>query len=1315
MTGNLLGEEFDSFVFSQIRERQLRQAKGFKDTRSIDDLKLLNGRTSFIKLASGVDIFEESIDPNANDYKFVENPTYEDYKASYEAQAIEFNDSDGNPQSFQFIMSGSPPIVVKNYKEKYKKLYEQQKKNRKTQNVEGLNKLKKLGFSGADLKKYRSGSSLAKDAILFGGLAYQQKDDEGFNSPLIFRNGIDTSNELFSKNSYGIGGNEYGKQPMPGVTSVSVNCVNRGSVRFANIQIKAFNTFQFQLIDLLYLRLGFTMMLEWGHSHYSHANEVNEVENTLIEDMWFSDYNYSQTDVLQLIRAKREYYKGNYDAFFGRVVNYGWNFESDGTYTIDLKLVTLGDIVESLTINIPTALDFSGDKPVAINTISEWLDSNKLYANPNEIQRDAGTAPLKGWGGTNGEYNFINLYSYNLKSRDEGENTQIRTIVQKIGLFEFTFEGTADQLGLALNKIRTASRSDEQIRGLNSDLRVKKAVNQEGTEAGTAEKRDALKNISETEIQELKDQVQDRYNDRYRRFDLTEGLNRDNSCFVTFGELLRQLFDSCIPRLEDGSLVLAVGTDEELNIISAQPNQVSFDLSVCFIKPKLYVSGASTPPNLDNQGFKDFFVLNKEGDSNIFYGKLMNIYLNFDFIQSTLDKNIDEEGNLTLYNFLQGICKGINSALGNVNKIEPIINSETNELVFIDQNPIKGNPKILKKLLSYVPPPQEIEPFEIFGFSEDTPNNFKSNFVRDFTLETKISSKLASQISIGTTAGGSASQVTEGTAFSKWNAGLIDRFQKKLLAAPGFLSPEEIQRRSDKAKIAKITKEFKEWWGDVISPYGDEQAIVYGNDRYERGGVAASKEGGTDYLRWSYMTNYSTGIQSAAFGISTNLQAKITFDGGQTFPAAHLANNKDGRYKGYEFSSKTLDAALSGYLIFINNSGRNIVTEQDLKSSYQAWLCLAFGGNIIGRQNTSGEDYYISDADAKYLNISNTTFYKNGKAAFRQYIKLRDQKIYRVTGNPSNQQGFLPIELGLVIDGLSGMKIYNKLNVKTTYLPTQYQVVNQEALSFIITKVDHKIEGNDWITELKTISIPPALAEPTELADNGLFSYLGATEGSNEAYEIRTLNGTGERFPIDELRINADGLEELRKSEGLASGNADRTTFGGAIPNKIYAYKDPGDDAGLPTTIGYGQTFYFPNQKYFRDGVEVTQTGNNTSSRNNNNIVKLGDYITKSSAESGFIQVVASFEDKLKSKGYLKVPMTQNEWNAIVSFSYNTGVGLTNAKKKLVRLINEQDYVAAGYQLEKTIIGTEEKPTLLQSRRTKETNMWFKNNPGNPS
>ena len=60
----------------------------------------------------------------------------------------------------------------------------------------------------------------------------------------------------------------------------------------------AFNKFQFELIETLYLRLGFNMMVEWGNSHYlpnkQLENEdqtiIEQVGNTVIENNWFQNH-----------------------------------------------------------------------------------------------------------------------------------------------------------------------------------------------------------------------------------------------------------------------------------------------------------------------------------------------------------------------------------------------------------------------------------------------------------------------------------------------------------------------------------------------------------------------------------------------------------------------------------------------------------------------------------------------------------------------------------------------------------------------------------------------------------------------------------------------------------------------------------------------------------------------------------------------------------------------------------------------------------------------------------------------------------------
>ena len=81
MTGNLLGEEFEDYVFNQIKDRQLLMGTGYDVTNlssnnllSPREINILNNKNSFIKLASGVNFFDN-----------IEQPTFDE---AYQAGAL---------------------------------------------------------------------------------------------------------------------------------------------------------------------------------------------------------------------------------------------------------------------------------------------------------------------------------------------------------------------------------------------------------------------------------------------------------------------------------------------------------------------------------------------------------------------------------------------------------------------------------------------------------------------------------------------------------------------------------------------------------------------------------------------------------------------------------------------------------------------------------------------------------------------------------------------------------------------------------------------------------------------------------------------------------------------------------------------------------------------------------------------------------------------------------------------------------------------------------------------------------------------------
>tara|TARA_R100001443_G_scaffold41079_1_gene54484 strand:+ start:4410 stop:8693 length:4284 start_codon:yes stop_codon:yes gene_type:complete len=252
-------------------------------------------------------------------------------------------------------------------------------------------RLKMLGLQGV----FSEGLSLAKEFVLFNGTSKVKTKSNGSNGKITQREGIfkgPLSNRNSFKNNfaYGLGGVEFGPSPMPGIVDMQINHAGtRGSLRKAQITIKAYNRQQLDLIDVLYLRLGYTLMIEFGHSEYiNNKGKVVNLESTLLEEKFFNQTiaKKSYLELLPLIEKKRFETCGNYDALFGRITNFHWSFENDGTYNIRIDLYSLGDLAESLTISHPgsrSSSDLSNagtsDPTYTRNVVSEYLEDIKNF------------------------------------------------------------------------------------------------------------------------------------------------------------------------------------------------------------------------------------------------------------------------------------------------------------------------------------------------------------------------------------------------------------------------------------------------------------------------------------------------------------------------------------------------------------------------------------------------------------------------------------------------------------------------------------------------------------------------------------------------------------------------------------------------------------------------------------------------------------------------------------------------------------------------------------------------------------------------
>jgi hypothetical protein len=193
------------------------------------------------------------------------------------------------------------------------------------------------GIEVVNTDKFGFQQDIAKKYALFGGTSKDGKTLGGLNA--------------YTDTQFGY---EQGYRPAPGITSFETKNRNRGSIRESTIQIKAYNRAQFELIDILYLRLGYSVLIEFGNSlYYDNAGNFQQFTDadTLTSAFLDTTYEGKQASLLADIEKKRAKTGGNYDAIFGRISNFNWSFTTEGTYDISVTIMSYGDVIEALKEN----------------------------------------------------------------------------------------------------------------------------------------------------------------------------------------------------------------------------------------------------------------------------------------------------------------------------------------------------------------------------------------------------------------------------------------------------------------------------------------------------------------------------------------------------------------------------------------------------------------------------------------------------------------------------------------------------------------------------------------------------------------------------------------------------------------------------------------------------------------------------------------------------------------------------------------------------------------------------------------------------
>jgi hypothetical protein len=192
----------------------------------------------------------------------------------------------------------------------------------------------------------KGSNRLADYNVLQGGL---------LNPNRTLRKGMNVYNEVSDtdvadKAAYQNRANSTGIRPMPGITGMTVKSKNTlGTLREAEVKFQVWTLEDFENMEKLYLRPGFTMLLEWGHSIYvnNKAELITSIQT--VDSRFFKDGVTMQQILDEISRIRGESFY-NYEGMVGYVKNFSWSYNVNGGYDCSINIISTGEILESLKI-----------------------------------------------------------------------------------------------------------------------------------------------------------------------------------------------------------------------------------------------------------------------------------------------------------------------------------------------------------------------------------------------------------------------------------------------------------------------------------------------------------------------------------------------------------------------------------------------------------------------------------------------------------------------------------------------------------------------------------------------------------------------------------------------------------------------------------------------------------------------------------------------------------------------------------------------------------------------------------------------------
>ena len=569
-----------------------------------------------------------------------------------------------------------------------------------TSNVGWVKLTSSINFLDETEGKVESSDSQARANVLTGGTLKNGKLTGG-----IF-NGKDTA---YSKPGI------HGFRPDAGITSFMVDTKSMfGALRVATVEFRVNSIEQLDTLESLFLRPGFSMLLEWGHSIYVKNNgDVWKKPKTYSD--YFTPAKNSQ-EIIERIQTLKEESSYNYDGMFGIVKNFVWSYSLDGGYDCKVDLVSQGELIDSLSVIISPA-NLNNDQETEFDT-SQPLPLQV----PEESEQDV----------------FTNFNAIPFNTLLEGELAKSRTPLHEF-LNSINFaEGVEVE-----NTFKNRTYTPELHRGVAIGY---------------------LNLYSRSLYQKFLKKLGSNQNDfriiywEYSKVEKEEDTLYSHHALIPLQHLLilvNEVFllkSKDTPEESNGEFITKFFTgvkDENGRRKNITPF-LTFDYHFALDPTKVILPKSRTDKTLTRLGY---LPENNTQTQNLATDDILNIFISTDLILNTLDATIDSKdtSKQTVIVFMKSLLREINKQLGEINDLDIAYDESQNLHHIVDRK--------------ITPDDSNIEVLEVVGLKSQ---------VENLSFSSKLSNNVTSMMAIAAQSQNSDIGI-DSLAIQKWNTGLQDR------------------------------------------------------------------------------------------------------------------------------------------------------------------------------------------------------------------------------------------------------------------------------------------------------------------------------------------------------------------------------------------------------------------------------------------------------------------------------------------------------------------------------------------------------------